>query len=239
MSRTVKLIIGLIAAVAVVGIIAVVVIFITGGSGEASEPISAPSVEAAEGGVVFSIIPAESEVRFELDEDLRGERITVVGRTDQVAGQLVVNFDAPRESTVGAIRINARTLTTDNEFRNRAIRSQILLSAQNEYEFAEFVPTSIDGLPETVSIGEPITFTVTGDLTLRGITAPVTFDVTVTPVSRDRLEGTAAAVVQRDDFDLQIPSVPGVANVEEEVELYIDFVAAAIADEDEDEAVEA
>jgi hypothetical protein len=41
------------------------------------------------------------------------------------------------------------------------------------------------------------------------------------------LEGTASAVVQREQYGMQIPSIPFVANVEEEVELFIDFVATA------------
>ncbi|MBX3055144.1 MAG: hypothetical protein KF770_01610 [Anaerolineae bacterium] len=48
-----------------------------------------------------------------------------------------------------------------------------------------------------------------------------------TAVSATQLTGTATATVSRGDYGLQIPSVPNVANVEEEVELIIDFVANA------------
>lgn len=227
MSRTRRIVLGVV-VLGVVGAVAVAVyVYASGGSGAASEAISAPEVTAESEGVTFNIAPDESEVRFEIDEDLRGQRNTVIGRTNEVAGQLVVNFDNPAETQVGTIRINVRTLLTDDEFRNRAIRGQILLSARDEYEFGEFVPTSITGLPDEVTIGEPISFQITGDLTLRGSTNPVTFDVTVTPVSETQLEGTASAVVDRTLYGMEIPSVPGVANVEEEVELYIDFVATA------------
>ncbi len=64
-----------------------------------------------------------------------------------------------------------------------------------------------------------------GDLTIRDITQPVTFNVTASAVSDSQIEGTASAIVQRADYNLQIPSVPSVADVEEEVELYINFVA--------------
>ena len=36
--------------------------------------------------LVYQIDPAASQVRFELDEDLRGQRTTVIGVTHQVAG---------------------------------------------------------------------------------------------------------------------------------------------------------
>lgn len=228
----VPLIIGVgIVALVLIGGIALVYILVSGGSGEASQDISAPELDASAStsseAVTFNIVPEESEVRFALEEDLAGQRITVVGRTDQVAGQVLVDFAAPANSQVGTIRINVRTLATDNDFRNRAIRSQILQSAQAEFEFSDFVPTSVTGLPETVAIGEAFTFQLTGDLTLRGITSPVTFDVTVTPVSETRLEGSAVATVQRASWELNIPSVPNVANVSEDVELTIDFVAVA------------
>ena len=75
------------------------------------------------GPVIFQIDPAQSQVRFELDEDLRGSRITVVGTTDQVAGELAVDLNNPAATQVGVIQINARTLATDNNFRNRAIQN--------------------------------------------------------------------------------------------------------------------
>jgi polyisoprenoid-binding protein YceI len=197
----------------------------------APEATAAPDAPAAEGPVaepvVFNITPGESTVSFELDEDLRGERVTVVGTTPDVAGQIAVNFDNPAASQVGVIRFNLRTIATDNDFRNRAIRGQILQSAQDEFEFGQFAPTSISGLPETpIEPGEPITFEMTGDLTLRDVTNPVTFAVSIAGASPESLTGEATATINRNDWGLTIPSVPGVANVEEEVLLRIQFVAA-------------
>lgn len=177
------------------------------------------------GAVIFQIDPAQSQVRFELDEDLRGNRITVVGTTDQVAGELAVDLSNPTATQVGVIQINARTLATDNNFRNRAIQNEILDTGA--YEFITFTPTAVTGLPESVNVGATVTFTIIGDLTIRDVTNQVTFTVQATAVSDTQLVGTATATVTRGDYGLQIPSVPNVANVEEEVELIIDFVANA------------
>ena len=81
------------------------------------------------------------------------------------------------------------------------------------------------GLPETVKIGEPLTVQIVGDLTVRDTTRPVTFDATVKAVSENRIEGTARATIQRADFKLTIPNAPGVADVSEQIQLEIDFVA--------------
>jgi polyisoprenoid-binding protein YceI len=191
----------------------------------AATPTIEPTAEPAAAATLYEIIADESQVSFTLTEDLRGQPTTVIGTTKEVAGQIFVDFASPANSRVGGIRINARTLTTDSEFRNRAIRSNILESSKAEYEFIDFTPTAISGLPDTVAVGQAVTFQVVGDLKIRQIVQSVTFEVAVTAVAEDRLEGTATAQVTRDQFNLTIPNAPGVANVSNEVTLEIQFVA--------------
>jgi polyisoprenoid-binding protein YceI len=76
-----------------------------------------------------------------------------------------------------------------------------------------------------VAVGETFKFTLAGDLTLRDITQPVSFEVTVTAEAPDRISGEATATVQRKDFALTIPSVPQVAGVSEDVLLEFSFTA--------------
>ncbi len=191
-------------------------------------PTTAPAAaQSAQPATLYRIVPEESQVTFSIFEELRGAPVTVLGTTNQVAGDILVDFANPAASRVGIIRINARSLTTDNEFRNRAIRSEILESARDEYEFIDFTPTAIEGMPGSVGLGETVTFQITGDLKIRDIVQVVTFEVTATATA-DRLEGTATTTVTRAQFNLQIPSVPGVANVADEVPLEIRFVAAAV-----------
>lgn len=194
----------------------------------AAEATEAASAESAAARALYRIVAEESEARFTLTEDLRGVFTTVVGRTRDVAGDIIVDFGSPANSQVGELRINARTLVTDNEFRNRAIRGEILQSSRSEYEFISFVPTAISGAPASVAVGESFTFQVTGDLKIREIVQSVTFDVTATLVAQDRLEGTGRAVVTRTQYNLTIPNVPGVTNVSDEVTLEIDFVATQV-----------
>ena len=85
-----------------------------------------PTEEPGKGLQIYQIVPGESSVRFELDEELRGNPITVVGETDQVAGEIAVDLAELSSTQVGTIQINARALATDNDFRNRAIKNEIL-----------------------------------------------------------------------------------------------------------------
>jgi polyisoprenoid-binding protein YceI len=181
--------------------------------------------EQTAGPLLFEISQDSSEVRFELDEDLRGVRTTVLGNTNQVAGQIAFDPADLTTAQVGIIQVNARTLVTDNNFRNRAMQNEILDTGS--YEFITFAPTAVEGLPDRVAVGETVTFTIVGDLTIRDVTRPATFTVTATLVSATELAGSADTTVLRGDYGLQIPSVPHVANVEDEVGLSIEFVAEA------------
>lgn len=225
------------AVIVLIGLIALALgigyIWFSGGNGQASAPITAPQLDVQPGdsGVLFQIVPEESEVRFRIDETLIGEPKMVIGTTNQVAGDLLVNFENPEESRMGLIRVNVRTLTTDNSFRNRALRGQILEADKAEYEFAEFVPTELIGLPEEITIGEAVTFQIAGQLTAHGVSQPVVFDASVTVFSDSRLEGTARTNVFYRDFNITIPEAPGVANISDDLQLEIDFVARAVEGE--------
>ncbi len=235
MKRSVSLpvfIVSVLAALAVGGLGAVLgYVYFVGGSGEATRDVEAvpiaPGAEDTSAAQTFTILPEESEISFKLEEDLMGARTTVIGTSNQVTGNIAVNFDDPTTSMVGPIEINLRTLATNNEFRNRAIRDQILESNQDRYEFTTFTPTAVAGLPEAVAVGDTFTFSLTGNLPIREITREVVWEVTVTVVSETRLEGIAITQVTRSDYELVIPNVPSVANVTDEVDLKIEFVAIA------------
>lgn len=225
----VKLILAAVAIVSVVGLGVLAYIWFSGGNGEPSSPATAPALALQPGDTrtLFHIAPEESAVRFIIDEELLGSPKTVIGTTNQVAGDLLLDLDQPGNSQLGTLRINVRTLETDNEFRNRALRGQILEADRAEFEFAQFTPTAFLELPEQVTTGEKVDFQITGDLTVRGVTREVTFAATLTLLNETLLEGSAHTTVSRADFGLNIPEAQGVANVSDQVRLEIDFVLTA------------
>jgi polyisoprenoid-binding protein YceI len=209
-------------------------------SESATEAVTAPvnevvSSEASEstgsesGGemMVFEIEQSSSEARFYIEEVLRGSPFTVVGTTDQVAGQIAVDPSNPATAQLGTILINARDFATDSDNRDNAIKNEILQT--NTYEYITFTPTSIAGLPESVAEGESVTFQVTGDLTMLDQTHPVTFEITLTPVSDSEMTGSATATILYSDWGIQIPEVPMVTGVEDEVVLELAFTATPAA----------
>lgn len=194
----------------------------------ATEAAPEAAAEASAGTALrFQIVPEGTEARFLIDEVLMGQDKTVVGVTSLVSGEITVDPVNPSGAQVGEIRVDASSLSTDDNRRNGRIRNDILRSGQAEYQYIVFTPTAISGMPDSVAEGESFTFQVTGDLTILGTAAPVTFDMTVTPVSTSELTGSGSATVRYRDFGINIPSVPMVAGVSDDVQLEIDFTAQA------------
>ncbi len=172
---------------------------------------------------IFTLLLEDSEARFHVNEVYRGEDKTVVGATNQVVGGFAFDIANPAATQMEPIWINARTLVTDNEFRNRAIKNRILHT--DEYEYVTFTPHSFIGLPEGVTIGETYEFQIAGDLSVIGTTRDVTFDVLVTLNSETEMEGFASVTVSCEMFGIVVPASRAVDLVEDEVILEIDFVS--------------
>jgi polyisoprenoid-binding protein YceI len=193
----------------------------------ASAPIASVALAAPQtsSGTVYQL--QSSQARFIVDEVLRGSPFTVVGATDQVAGQLAVDTSNTSTAQLGTILIDARTLATDDSSRNRALGNQILDT--NQYEYISFTPTAISGLPAQLTVGESYAVQLSGDLTIKDVTRPTVFDVTVTPTADGGLAGTATSTIQYAGWGVSIPSVPFVASVDNQVTLQLDFMASAEA----------
>lgn len=187
-------------------------------------PTAIPAEETApEGLTIYTISQELSQASFEIYEELAGDPVDVLGVTDQVAGEVAIDLADLSATQVGVIQVNARTLATDSDRRNQAIRNRILNT--DAYEFITFEPVAgpVAGLSGAAAVGDSFAFQIPGSLTIRDVSNPVTFEVTAEVVAPGRIEGTAVAVVLRDDYGLVIPSVPSVANVGEEVTIAINF----------------
>ena len=189
--------------------------------------VAAPTVAAAApaAAAVFQIDAAKSSATFTLDEKLMGNPKTVVGKTTLVSGEIMLTPDNLANTKIGIIQISARDLKTDSDKRDGAIARFILESSKDENQYITFEPTAIEGLPATMKTGEAATFKITGNLKIRSVVKPVTFETTVTAKSDTELVGSAKTVVKRTVFELNIPSVPMVADVTDDVALELTFVA--------------
>jgi polyisoprenoid-binding protein YceI len=78
----------------------------------ASEPIQAIAITSTAGTTTgtttYTISQDSSKASFVINEVLNGAPVTVVGSTNQVAGQLSVNPTAPATAQIGAMQISHR-----------------------------------------------------------------------------------------------------------------------------------
>jgi polyisoprenoid-binding protein YceI len=217
------------ALLAVAVIVGAIYIFGAGGTktGAASGTVTVPTLVPTDGATLFTIDGSASKATFTIDEVLFGNPNTVVGETNKVAGQILVNAQDPSKSQLGEIKINVSTLVTDNDLRNRTLQGRILETDTPANQYATFVAKSITGLPESITVGQQVSFKLTGDLTIHQVTKTVTFDAKVTVVSEKQITGTASTSVKYSDFGISIPDVPSVTSVGDTVKLALGFTANA------------
>jgi polyisoprenoid-binding protein YceI len=188
----------------------------------ASQPTAVP-VQASGSGKVYKIDPAQSEAHYEVSETFfQGNRLNLaIGRTKGIAGEVLVDFTNPANSQIGTIVIDVSQLTSDEGRRDNFIRNNALQSSQ--YPQVTFKPTKIEGIPASVKPGDQLTLKVTGDLTVKQTTKPVTFDVTLT-ANQDKVTGTGSAEIMLSDFGAG-PIQIAMLQTEDKAKLVFDFVA--------------
>lgn len=165
-----------------------------------------PTTAAAGGAPVDGIegswsVAAGSQAGYRVKEVLFGQDTEAVGRTEAVEGALEI---AGTEVTAVEVTVDVASITSDEGNRDRQFRGRIM--STDEFPTATFSLTEPIELGELPAEGEPRTFTATGDLTLRGVTQPVTFDLTAR-LRAGRIEVSASIAVDFDDFE--IPDASG------------------------------
>lgn len=170
---------------------------------------------------VYRISQEKSLVTFEMNELLNNKPKLVIGTTTQIAGDIAL-IDGKMK--LGGLAINAKSFVTDNENRNRAIVNLILKSNKGENEFITFKPQTYSNWEVS---GGRMAFDVTGDLTISGVTKPVTFNVDST-VTEGSIKGKAKTRIKRSDFGLVIPNLSFIANVDDEFPVTVDVEADRI-----------
>ncbi|NMB89843.1 MAG: YceI family protein [Chloroflexi bacterium] len=190
-----------------------------------SENTTEVPVTGDAGTVVFNIVPQESKVTYEVGETFFSQNnrfALAIGTTGQISGSVTADLADPPASALGPIEVDISQFTSDSSRRDNFIRQNQLESGR--FPIATFTSTHIEGLPTSYAEGQNYTFQVTGDLTVKEATQPVTFDVTAR-LEGNTLTGTATSAIKMSDFGVGPISLVGMLQTEDEVKLTFDFVA--------------
>ncbi|HSL73838.1 MAG TPA: YceI family protein [Ilumatobacteraceae bacterium] len=197
----------------------------TAPAGTSAPPATAPATDPSAG--VTSAPPAgdsfdgdwvpteASEFGYRVEEVLAGVNPTAVGRSNEIDGLLTIEGTT---ATVVEIEVLIENITSDNALRDDQFTGRIM----NAEEF----PTATFSLTEPIEFGtipvggEQITVPATGELTLRGVTNPVTFDVTA-QTTGGRIGVLGSIPVVFEDYGIENPSF---GQVRTEDEGLVEFV---------------
>jgi polyisoprenoid-binding protein YceI len=166
----------------------------------------------------WAIDPVHSEVSFVVRHMMVSK---VRGRFDKFEGTIVTAED-PLASTVTA-SVDLDSINTGQEQRDAHIRSADFFEVE-KYPEMTFVSTAIKGGEEG--------FILEGDLTLKGITKTVAFNLEVNGIGPDAYGGTrigfsAETQIGRSEFGVNfngpIPGVPGGVAVSEKVTINLEI----------------
>jgi polyisoprenoid-binding protein YceI len=207
------------------------------GSGQDATPAVAPTAApadaataapassgAASGARTFTIVSEQSEASYEVQEQFLSRDLPnqAIGKTNAVAGEFQFSLDGKPSGKVTKITVDLSKLTSDESRRDNRIRTQWLES--NKYPNAIFTSTDAQGLPESYTEGQDVSFKLTGDMTIRDVTKPVTFDVTGKLVG-DTITGSATTQILMKDFGIDPPNIAGMLTVKDGVTVKLNFTA--------------
>jgi polyisoprenoid-binding protein YceI len=164
-----------------------------------ASPATTPSV--GDGNFDGDWVPTDaSEFGYRVEEVLAGVNTTAVGRSNEITGLLSIDGTT---ATAADVEVQVDSIKSDSGLRDNQFSGRIM----NSEEF----PTATFSLTEPIEFGtiptgdEQIVATATGELTLRGVTNPVTFDVTAqTTGGRIGVLGSIPVVFA--DYGIENPS---------------------------------
>ena len=169
----------------------------TSAAGDAAEPT--PPAEGADG---TWVIVADSEVGYRVVEDFIGgiANAEAVGRSSAVTGDVTIAEGAVTGAT---FEVDMASVQSDSGRRDGQFTGRIM--TVDEFPTADFTLTDDITFDEVPEVGAELTATATGDLTLRGVTQEVTFDVTAR-WDGEQIVIQGAIPVLFSDYDIPNPS---------------------------------
>jgi polyisoprenoid-binding protein YceI len=168
--------------------------------------------------------PQGNEARYRVREQLARLDFPsdAVGATRTITGSILVNPEGKIVADSSRFEVDLRTLVSDEARRDRFLRRNTLKT--DSFPLIVFVPTAVNDLPRAPT-SVPASFQLAGDLTLKGVTRPAIWEVTVKQAG-ETVVGTATTRFAFSDFGLEVPRVGLLLSVRDTILLEYDFTLA-------------
>jgi len=161
----------------------------------------------------WAVAPGEDVfVGYRIDEQFGGDTLsrTVVGRTAEVTGSLVLDDGELTEATVEA---DLSALESDEPRRDAFLRGRSLET--DEIPLATFTLTEAVRLPEPVREGEGLVIDAVGTLDLHGVSREVVIELDTCVLEGGDLGAAGRLPITLADHDIETPDIPGLVRVED------------------------
>jgi polyisoprenoid-binding protein YceI len=183
----------------------------------------------AQAGARYVVAATGNEARYRVQEKLVGVDIPnyeAIGKTPAVTGAIVFDQAGRLVPAQSKITIDVTKLASDKERRDGYVQRRLLETEANPT--VVLVPTAIRGLTGPLPTSGSRTFQMVGNLTIKGVTKPTTWNVTA-QFQGGRVTGTAVTEFTFADFEMQKPSVPVVLSLADQLKLEYTFTLAQAA----------
>ncbi len=174
----------------------------TAAPGSTSPASTSPATSAPATGVDGSwTAAADSILGYRVKESINGFDTEANGRTNAVTGSLTLQGTT---ASAAEFTVDMTTFKSDESRRDGQFNGRIMSVSQ--FPTATFVLTQPIDFGSVPADGASITASATGDLTLRGVTKSVTFDLTAT-YKNGRIAVLGNIPVVFADFSIPNPSI--------------------------------
>lgn len=182
-----------------------------------------PASAETSSGTKFELVSGQTTASYKLREQLANVSLPndVIGKTQAVTGSIVFLGDGTIDAANSKITVDVTGLQTDQAMRDNYVRRNVLETSK--YPNVTFAPKTLQGLPTPLPASGQVSFQMSGDLTIKDVTKPVTWDVSGT-INGDQATGTATVTFKFADFNLTQPRVPVVLSIEDHITLQLDLV---------------
>jgi polyisoprenoid-binding protein YceI len=170
----------------------------------------------------FVLAPTGNEAQYAVREELAGIDFPydAVGKTSAITGTIAIDAKGAVVAAQSHITVDVSTLKSDRANRDRYLKTDALET--NKYPKVEFAVTALKGFPAALPTTGQFTFELVGNLTVRSVTKPVTWQVTAT-ASNGEFSGSAKTAFKFGDFGMPVPSAFMVMKLEDNLRLQYDF----------------
>jgi polyisoprenoid-binding protein YceI len=182
----------------------------------------ASSPAASADTVIYVVAEEGNQARYRVREQLARLDFPndAVGVTTAIQGRVMVTESGEVVREASRFVIGLTGLESDSDRRDNFLRRNTL--GTDEHPDAIFVPTAIRGLPNPLPSSGEETLTLEGELTIRGVTRPVSWTVDA-EFWEGAVFGQARTNFTFGDFELEVPSVGSVLSIRDDIRLEFDF----------------